>query len=434
MRTIHIKYTISFILMTLILIACQSPADISGKLEGIEKKDIKVYLIEPETLQDVAASYLGKVIDSALVNSDGSFEFHNLQKTEEPVLLELAIQLSGKAPNYLQTDDPIRSNYMPILWQSGESMQITAKLDEFQKSFLIEHPSEINKALLDLRDINEKAYQTYLAGKHWQLEDGSQLLEKEHAVLQYRTELIKFANSIQYLMPALVALRWVSPENDYERVPEFLVNQCNKWKQKQPDHPWVKQLCEESDPSNLPVLVGDVFPNLKFRMLTKDTLSLKNLLGNKLTIIDLWASWCAPCRKENREVLVPIWNEYHDQGLQIIAYGLESDESVWRAAAKHDGANRWFQASDLQGDDAPFLKKIRVQTIPANFILDDKGVVIAKNVHGKALIDLVKSYMINKQSFDPQKAEAFAGSLTDTLNKSSFATDEENYSQLYKSF
>ena len=396
MRKSPIKNTICLILMTLTLVACHSPAYISGRLEGIEKKDIKIYLIEPETLREVAASYFGKVIDSAVVNSDGSFEFHNLPKTKEPVLLELAIQRSGKAPNYLQTDDAIRSNYMPILWQLGEPLQITATLDEFQKSFSIQHPSEINKALLDLRDIKVKAYQTYLEGKHWQIEDGSQLLEKEHAILQYQTKLIEFANSIQHLIPALVSLRWVSPENDYERVPEFLVNQCTKWKKKQPNHPWVKQLCKESDPSNLPVLVGDVFPNLKFPMLTKDTLSLKDLLGNKLTILDLWASWCAPCRKENREVLVPIWNEYHDQGLQIVAYGLESNESTWRAAAERDGADRWFQASDLQGDDAPFLKKIRIQTIPANFILDDKGVVMAKNVHGRALMDFVKSYMEKK--------------------------------------
>ena len=392
----NMKNTTSLIFMALTLIACHSPAYISGRLEGTEKKDIKIYLIEPETLWEVAASYFGKVVDSAVVNSDGSFEFHNLPATIGPVLLELAVQPSGKAPDYLQTDDPTRSNYMPILWQPGEPIQITAKPDEFQKSFSIKHPSVVNKALLNLRDISGKAYQTYLAGKHWQLEVGSQLLEKEHAVLQYRTKLIKFADSVRYLMPALVALRWVSPENDYERVPEFLVRQCNKWKKKQPDHPWVKQLCKESDPADLPVLTGDVFPNLRFPLLTKDTLSLKDLLGKKLTIIDVWASWCAPCRNENREVLVPIWNEYHDQGLQIVAYALESDESTWRKAAERDGANRWYQASDLKGDDAPFLKKIRIQTIPANFILDDKGVVVAKNVHGRALMDLVKSYMQKK--------------------------------------
>jgi len=393
MKTNPLINTIILILMTLNLIACHLPASISGRLEGIEKKHIKIYLIKPETLREVAASYFGKVIDSAVVNSDGSFEFLNLPKTNEPVLLELAIQLTEKASNYLQTDDPISSNYMPIIWQIGESLQITANVDEFQKSFSIEQPSEINKALLDLRDINEKAYKTYLAGKHWQLEEGNQLMEKEHAILQYQTKLIEFANSTQYLLPALVALRWVSPENDYERVPEFLVSLCNKWKKIQPDHIWVKQLCDKCVPSNLPVLAGDIFPNFMLPMITKDTLSLKDQLGTKLTIIDLWASWCAPCRKENREVLVPIWNEYHDQGLQIVAYGLESDESVWREAAVHDGANRWLQASDLHGDDAPFLKKIRIQTIPANFILDNKGIVIAKNIHGKALMDLVKSYM-----------------------------------------
>ncbi len=396
MRTISIKNTTILILVILTLIACHSPACISGRLVGTGKKDVKIYLIKPETLWDLAASYLGKVIDSAVVNSDGSFEFRNLPKTEEPILLEIALQVSKKNPNYLQTDEIDRSNYIPILWQSGDNLQITAKLDEFQRSFTIKHPSKINKALLDLKDINQKAYQTYLAGKHWDVEDGRQLMDKEHAILQYQRALIAFADSTPYFMPAMVALRWVSPEKYYERVPEFLVSQCTKWEEKQPNHPWVKELCKESDPSNLRVLVGDVFPNLKLPMLTKDTISLTDQLGDKLTIIDVWASWCAPCRIENREALIPIWNEYHDHGLQIIAYGLEIDKSAWKEAAEQDGANRWLQASDLQGDDASFLKRIRVQTIPANFILDDKGMVIAKNVHGRALMDLVKSYMKEK--------------------------------------
>ena len=382
--------------MAIILIACNSPAYISGKIEGIEKKDTKIYLIEPQELLEIAASYFGKVIDSAVVNPDGSFEFLNKPKNQESVVFELAVQPSGKASNHLQTDNPTTSNYMPIIWQPGETIQINAKWNEFQNSFTIANPSEVNKVLLDLRDLNNKTYQTYLAGKHWEVEDGDQLMEKEHAILQYQTKLIEFANNSSYLIPALVALRWVSPENNYERVPEFLVKQCSTWKEKQPDHPWVKQLCEISDASNLPVLLGDEFPNFELPMLTKDTLSLKEQLGSKLTIIDLWASWCAPCRKENREVLAPLWEDYRDLGLQIIAYGLETDEHTWRTAAERDGANRWLQASDLQGDDATFLKYIRVQTIPANFILDDKGVVIAKNLHGKALMDLVKSQIEEK--------------------------------------
>lgn len=388
-----IKNITGLVLMTITLIACNSPGYISGKIEGVENKSIHVYLIEPGNLNEVSASYFGKVLDSALVNSDGSFEFLNTPQTRDPALLELAIQHSGKAPNFLQNEDLTKANFMPVSWQLGERIQITAKFEEFQKSFSIKNPSEINKALLSLRDVNQNAYETFIKEKSWQLVEGDQLMEKEHAVLQYQKELIKYADSVPYLLPALVALRWVSPENDYERVPEFLVSQCDKWKQQQPNNEWVKQLCKKSESSNLPVLIGDVFPDLKLPLLTKDTLSINEQLGKKLTIIDLWASWCAPCRKENREFLVPIWDKYHDKGLQIIAYGLESDASAWKAAVEKDGAGRWFQASDLQGDDASFLKKIRIQTIPANFILDDKGVVVAKNVHGTSLVNWVEAYM-----------------------------------------
>jgi thiol-disulfide isomerase/thioredoxin len=385
MKKYWIKNTISIVFIIATLVACDAPEGISGKLNGVEKKESKIYLIQPATLHDVAASYFGTVVDSAVVNSTGNFTFSNLPKTVEPVLFEIAIQPFGKLPNYLQNDDPTRSNYMPIVWQPGESIQITANWDEFQKSFLIENPSEINAAMLNLRDVNQKAYQTYLKGKHWELEDGDQLMDKEHSILQYQTELIQFANNTPHLMPALVALRWVSPANYYERVPEFLVNQCNKWTKNQPDHPWTKELCNQSQPANLPVLIGDKFPNLTLPMITKDTLSLTDQLGSKLTIIDLWASWCAPCRIENREVLVPIWDEYHDQGVQIIGYSLEGNRSGWVAAVEKDGADRWLQSSELQGDDSPILKTIRIRTIPANFILDEKGVVVAKNLHGKDL-------------------------------------------------
>ena len=390
MKSNPLKIVIGFIALILSLTACNSPAAISGTIAGLEKENTKIYLIQPDDLQHVVASYLGKVIDSANVDADGSFAFHNLPDTQEPVLYELAVQPTGKAGNYLNIDLQTNANYMPIVWQKGEPLQITARYTEFQKSFTIDQPSAMNGALLNLRDIKEEAYQSYLANKNWNVEEGDELMAKEHATFLYKTSLIEFAERTPHLLPALVAVRWTSPENDYERIPEFLVNQCTKWKEKEADHPWVKQLCKKSEPTNLPVLIGDKFPNIQLPLLSKDTVYIKDVLGEKLTIIDLWASWCAPCRLENRKVLVPLYNEYHEQGLQIVAYALESDEAAWKAAATRDGADRWLQSSDLQGDDAPFLKKIRVRTIPANFILDSNGVVIAKNLHGQDLMELVE--------------------------------------------
>ncbi|OMP30040.1 TlpA disulfide reductase family protein [Mangrovimonas sp. DI 80] len=386
------KHSILFAYTALTIVACQSPADISGVITGAEQKGSKIYLLEPENLQDLGAPYFAKVIDSATIKDDGSFEFRNMPLSTTERLLELAVQPKGKAPNYLETEAQESVNYMPIVWQTGEPLKISAEWETFQKTFQILNSSKANTALLNLRDLKYEAYQNHLAGKEWQVEDGSELLEKEHAILEYQTELMNFADTTEHFLPALMALRWVSPENDYERVPEFLVRQCAKWSQTQAEHDWTKELCKASDAANLPVLIGDVFPDATLPTLTKDTLQLREHIGSKLTIIDLWASWCAPCRKENREVLVPLWDTYHDDGLKIIAYALESHAATWQAASKLDGADRWLQVSDLQGDNADFLKHIRVQTIPANFILDENGVVIAKNLHGEALKGLLEEH------------------------------------------
>jgi thiol-disulfide isomerase/thioredoxin len=393
MKRITSIITGSLIIISLALIACHSPAGISGKISQTGDKELTVYLIQPDGLWDVAASYFGEVIDSAEVKTDGSFEFEHLPATSEPVLLEIALGIPGKEPNYLQSGSADTSNFFPLVWQTGETLHITAKADAFQQSFSLQQPSAINKALLRLRDINQKAYQRYLAGKSWNVKDGMELMAKEKARLEYQRELMDFADSTNYFIPAMVALRCVSPESDYERVPEFLVRQSEKWQRTHPDHPWLKKLQRASNPGSLPVLIGDVFPDPVIPLLSKDTLFLHDTLGKKLTIIDLWASWCAPCRLENREALGPLWEKYHKQGLQIVAYGLESDERSWREAAVRDEADRWVQASDLQGDDAYFMQRIRVETIPANFILDENGKVLAKNVHGEALMDTVRYFM-----------------------------------------
>jgi len=373
--------------------SCNSKRPISGKLEGQGKETSKVYLVQPLKLNEVAAPFLGTILDTSEVAKDGSFAFQNLPQSEEPILLEIVVQSGANAPNELENDNLETSNYMPVIWNNGESIYIDSNLEAFQKEFSMEKPSKANQALLELRDMRLKAYKEFLEGKTWHVEEGSQLLEKEKAVMSFKEGIMDFAKKTDELLPALMAVRWVSPENDYERFPEFQFQQCQKWQQTFPEHSWVKELCVQSDKSNLPVMVGDTFPDSELPLVSGDTISVYESLGKKLTIVDMWASWCAPCRKENREVLVPLWEQYHNEGLQILAYGLESDQSAWESAIEKDGANRWLQASHLVGDDTPFLKSLRIQTIPANYILDTDGKIIAKNVHGEALLTFVKNYM-----------------------------------------
>lgn len=371
---------------------CTGQAPLSGALQLDDAWIPQVYLIQPRHLDEIATSFTGQVIDSARVNADGSFVFKKMPDAPDPVLLELAVQQQGaRFANKLNNENPGTANYFPIIWKNGDRLQVKASIDQFQSSFSIESPAPGNAALLQLRDMRQLAFQQLKPTKE---HDETQLLEEEAALLKFQQPMIDFAQQTDELLAALLAIRWVSPVNDYERIPEFLLAQCEKWQSSQPEHPWVLQLCEKSNRELLPVLKNDQLPDAALPMLAGDTVALYELMKNKrLMVLDLWASWCAPCRRENRDVLVPLWETYHGKGFEIIGYALDASEKTWKKAIETDGAYRWLHASHLQGDDAPLLETLRIQTIPANFLLDTKGKVLAKNLHGKELAEFVKNYL-----------------------------------------
>lgn len=353
-----------------------------------------VYLVQPRNFMEIASNFGGLVVDSALVGSDGKFVFSKVPRAEGKALFQLCIQKNGtRFSNQLWDDNPLVSNYMPIVLHKGERLDIAVEADRFQATFSIPKPSAENLALLLLRDIRHKAYRQESAqmvdGEH---ADEAALLEREAALQRFRQPLMAFADSSTSLWPALVAVRWVSPASDYERVPEFLFRQCEQWRTRVPENPWTVQLCQAGNREKLPVLTGDLIPDFPLPMLSGDTVQLHTLLGSRLTILDVWASWCAPCRRENREVLSPLWVQHKDRGLQILGYSIDSSPAAWKAAIAKDMAT-WPHASHLSGDATPFLETLRITTIPANFILDAKGKVLAKNLHGEALKVFVEDYL-----------------------------------------
>jgi len=110
--------------------------------------------------------------------------------------------------------------------------------------------------------------------------------------------------------------------------------------------------------------------------------SLKESLG-KVTIVDFWASWCGPCRKENPNV-VAIYKELHSKGLNIIGVSLDKEAGKWKEAIAKDGLT-WTHVSNLKFWDEPIAAQYGVQSIPATFILDASGKVVAQDLRGDEL-------------------------------------------------
>jgi peroxiredoxin len=118
----------------------------------------------------------------------------------------------------------------------------------------------------------------------------------------------------------------------------------------------------------------------------KDTagrsVSLKSF-RNQYVLLDFWASWCGPCREENPTVK-KVYDKYKDQGFTVVSVSLDKDKQLWLKAITRDGLP-WTHLSDLKGWHNAVAQKYYVEAIPANYLIDPKGVIIAKNLVGDSL-------------------------------------------------
>jgi thiol-disulfide isomerase/thioredoxin len=138
---------------------------------------------------------------------------------------------------------------------------------------------------------------------------------------------------------------------------------------------------------------GNKAPDIAEQGINGEILKLSDLQG-KLVLIDFWASWCGPCRKENPSV-VSAYQKYKNtefkngKGFAIYSISLDQNKDAWIAAITNDKLEWPYHVSDLKGWYAKYAGIYRVNSIPSNFLIDAKGIIIAKNLRGPMLEDVL---------------------------------------------
>jgi peroxiredoxin len=139
------------------------------------------------------------------------------------------------------------------------------------------------------------------------------------------------------------------------------------------------------------VAVGQKAPDFTLNDINGNPLALSSKIGSKLLLIDFWASWCNPCRQENPNV-VKVYNEFHKKGFDVFGVSLDQKKEPWVKAIADDKLT-WTHVSDLQYWNNAAAKLYAVNSIPANFLLDETGKIIGKNLRGEALYNKVKEVL-----------------------------------------
>jgi peroxiredoxin len=241
-----------------------------------------------------------------------------------------------------------------------------------------------------LSDIYSKAYQDYQVARKANNQAVMDLNEKKADSIQ--TEISKLQKEYVRTHPSSYVTPYLIQNLSYEMSPEELEPMLNGLDTAIAALPQIKTLKERLLVMKS-VGTGQKAPDFTMNDPDGKPVSLSSKIGSKLLLVDFWAAWCNPCRQENPNV-VRVYNDFHKKGFDVFGVSLDQNKEDWVRAIADDKLT-WTHVSDLKywANDAARL--YAVNSIPSNFLLDDKGIIIGRNLRGEDLYNKVKEILGN---------------------------------------
>lgn len=348
-------------------------------------------------------AYEGKT-DSTIINSDNEFVFKG--KISEPNFCNLYIE---------------RTN--PILLFIDSTKNITIEIDTDTENFAQNYSIKGSETSKHIQELQQRLIETYQNVKSLyqntvQIADSSNrdslhtyfVQKSNEMVHQHRDYVVNFIKNNPHsfaILPAIYqAFDSRNPVFRYEVDAPlfhyvdslFMINypyskhtkefhaQVLQYKQQ-----YQAQLMSQSE-----ALPMSEAPDFTIKTKDGQNIKLSNFRG-KYVLLDFWASWCKPCRIENPK-LIEAYTKFKNYNFHILQIALDNNKEQWLQAIESDNISPWIHASQLKFWDCDVAKLYGIQSIPANFLIDPKGKIIAQNLRGEQLITTLAQIFSKKTS------------------------------------
>lgn len=314
------------------------------------------------------------VVDSALVNEKGDFEFANY---------------TPKIGFYRIKVNP--QNFAMLVLDSTDKVIVNGNISDLGNSYKVEGSPE-TKLFLEYNDISKardlrldslnKAFQLVMEGSKMdskKMDSLSKIFEAPYNAIVDASNLLlleKVKNNTE-MFSSLIAIQALEPDK-YVEIYKSLDAGLSK---KYPNDNSVKMF-HSVVASMQATTIGQTAPEINLPSPDGKEIALSSLKG-KVVLIDFWASWCGPCRKEMPNV-VAAYAKFKKKGFEIFGVSLDKERERWVEAIAKDGIT-WPQVSDLKQWQSEVVSLYNIQGIPYTVLLDKDGKILAKNLRGEEL-------------------------------------------------
>jgi len=340
---------------------------VSGSIDSIEDGE-QVFIQLSNEIGEVIA------IDTTLVQN-GKFEFTGKANEIEFAYIQIG-SLPWKIPFVLENEkititaykDSLQASKTGGSYNNEELAKFNSTFEGLQKK-LGQFQQNNSRAMEQARQANDTVAINKFTKDYKNLEDN----------LRNFLENYPSENPKSYISLILLSQMINNPSTDFEKTKANVNILAPELKSTKIGKKLEERIQEISATS-----IGQIAPDFSAPNPEGKMVSLKESMG-KVTLIDFWASWCGPCRVAN-PYLVHLHNEFHEKGLNIIGVSLDKEDAhnKWTDAIATDKLT-WTQVSNLKFWQDPIAKQYSVQSIPATFLLDAEGKIVAKNLSGLEL-------------------------------------------------